>query len=65
MLAVPRNNPAALETLLLKLLNSGLKPAIEPRARMAALPAGQAQVTPDTLQYSIVISITYADECLA
>jgi hypothetical protein len=46
-------------------LNSGLKPAIEPRARMVALPVGPAQVTPDTLQYSIVISITYAGPSLA
>ena len=39
----------------LQLLNSGLKPAIEPRARMAALPIGPALVPPGTLQYSIVI----------
>ena len=65
MLAVPSNHPAALETLLLKLLKSGLKPAIESRARMVALPVGPAQVTPDTLQYSIVISMTYVGQSLA
>jgi len=65
VLATPSYNPAALETLLLMLLNASLKPAIEQRARMAALPVGRAQVIPDTLQYSIAISITYADEYLA
>lgn len=59
------NNPVALERWPRKLLNSGLKPAIEPRARMVALPVGPAQVTPDTFQYSIVISITYAGPSLA
>ena len=54
----------AAQTRLQLLLNSGLKPAIEPSARMAALPVGPAQVTPGTLQYSIVISITYADQYL-
>ena len=42
----------------------GLKPAIEPRARMVALPIGPAQSAPDTFQYSIVISITYGDQNL-
>jgi hypothetical protein len=37
------NNPVALERWLRKLLNSGLRPAIEPRARIAALPIGPAQ----------------------
>jgi hypothetical protein len=47
------------------LLNSDLKPAIELRARIMALPVGLAPVPPDTLQYSFVISITYDDENLA
>ena len=55
----------AAQTRLQLLLNSGLKPATEPSARMAALPVGPAQVPPGTLQYSIAISITYADEYLA
>ena len=36
----------AAQTRLQLLLNSGLKPAIEPSARMTALPVGPAQVTP-------------------
>ena len=52
------NNPVALETLIRKFLNSGLKSAVEPRARMVALPVGWACVPPGPLQYSIVISIT-------
>ena len=55
----------AAQTRLQLLLNSGLKPATEPSARMAALPVGPAQAPPGTLQYSIAISITYADEYLA
>jgi hypothetical protein len=42
-----------------------LRPAIEPRARMVALPVGPARVPHGTLQYSIAISITYADQYLA
>jgi hypothetical protein len=60
---VPTSRQAA-QTHLQLLLNSGLKPAIEPRARMAALPIGPAQVTPGTLQYSTLISITYGGEYL-
>ena len=62
MLSIPGDNPAALETWL---LDSGLKPAIDTRARMVALPDGPAQVTPDTLQYSTAISIICADKSLA
>jgi hypothetical protein len=55
----------AAQTGLQLLLNPSLRPAIEPRARMVALPVGPARVPHGTLQYSIAISITYADQYLA
>ena len=40
-------------------------PSEDVPARIAALPIRLAHTAPDTLQYSLVISITYANKSLA